>query len=311
MLLSLAPMEGITTCFFRKVYSTYYGGIDRYYTPFLANPNLSAKDLLEISPEQNQNLPLVPQILTNRTDTFLAIVNHLVDFGYQEVNLNLGCPSGTVVSKKRGAGMLADYDLLNRFLSDIFEKCPISISIKTRIGISDLSEWDSILPIFEQYPIKELIIHPRLQKELYKGIPHMDVYHKTAESTSLPLCYNGNITSPQDYSSFLKQVPACQHIMIGRGVLGNPYLPNALKGEEFPSSIHQSRQVRDTFFSFHNALLDEYRSYMKGGEQQVLFKMKELWYYMAPFAEIDDKSIKKIRKSKTISEYMSILQPFQ
>ena len=165
----LAPMEGITTYIYRSTFEKYYGGIHRYYTPFLASMHLSTREKNEVLPEHNEGMTLIPQILSNRADEFLEITKALKDYGYETVNLNLGCPSGTVVSKHRGSGFLAVPQELDRFLAEIFDKCPLKISIKTRIGIDDESEWEEILNIYEKYPLEGLIIHTRLQKDFYKA----------------------------------------------------------------------------------------------------------------------------------------------
>ena len=172
MKLYLAPMEGITTFVYRNALQHYYGGIDKYFTPFLCNKKLDYKDKNDVAPENNDKLYIVPQVLTNQADTFLSIAGQLADRGYREVNLNLGCPSGTVTAKKRGAGFLAVPDLLDAFLEEIFDKCPLSISIKTRIGVESLEEWEALCRIYAKYPLKELIIHTRLQKEYYSGVTH-------------------------------------------------------------------------------------------------------------------------------------------
>lgn len=152
----LAPMEGITTYIYRSTFAKYYGGISRYYTPFLSSMHLNNREKNDVLPEHNAGITLIPQILSNHADEFLEIARALHAYGYDTVNLNLGCPSGTVVSKHRGSGFLAVPDELDRFLAEIFDKCPIKISIKTRIGISDESEWEPILKIYEKYPPAKL-----------------------------------------------------------------------------------------------------------------------------------------------------------
>ena len=148
MKIYLAPMEGITTYIYRNAYRKYYGNIDTYYTPFVANRKLKSRELRDVLPENNSALPLVPQILTNKTDVFLEITEQLKDMGYNEVNFNLGCPSGTVVAKHRGAGFLDDPCELEKFLDTIYDKSPISISIKTRLGIESLFEWEEFITNF-------------------------------------------------------------------------------------------------------------------------------------------------------------------
>ena len=153
----MAPMEGVTGYVFRNAYAKYYGGIERYFTPFVANKKLGHREKNDVCPEHNAGMAVVPQILTNRAEDFLAIAEILREYGYDTVNLNLGCPSGTVAARGRGAGFLAMPDELDHFLEEIFEKCPLRISIKTRIGKENPAEWERLLAIYEKYPREELI----------------------------------------------------------------------------------------------------------------------------------------------------------
>ena len=305
MYIYLAPMEGITTFVYRNAYARYYGGIDKYFTPFLSNKNLNYKELNEVSPEHNRNLTVVPQILTNQVEVFLSIAAKLENYGYHEVNFNLGCPSGTVVSKKRGAGFLSIPDTLNAFLDEIFEKCPLEISIKTRIGMNSVDEWEKLLAIYRQYPLKELIVHPRLQEEFYGGIPHVGAFRTAQEMfPAIPLCYNGDIVSKASYAAVTDKLMPIDRIMLGRGVLADPMLPTALKAQS--SETMSSTDDLKRFRAFHDEILEGYRELMSG-DQPVLFRMKELWTYMRKYTNLTDKQLKQIRKSKRIDEYQNII----
>ncbi len=290
----LAPMEGITTYIYRTTYAKYYGGIDRYYTPFLASMHLSNREKNEVLPEHNAGITVIPQILSNRADEFLAIAQALHSYGYDTVNLNLGCPSGTVVSKHRGAGFLADLDELDRFLDQIFSACPLNISIKTRIGISDEAEWEDILHIYEKYPVDELIIHTRLQKDFYKLPARVHTY-PAAKRLGIPLCYNGDISSPAALQKVLSVDPSIDRIMIGRGIIANPELIEALHGA--PSCD------RDRLQSFLSDICDRYITEMGGGDRNTLYKLKELWVYMGALFPDADKYIKRIKKANCLTEY--------
>ena len=207
-------MEGITTYIFRNAFEKYYGGVDKYFTPFLTASHLKGRELRDVLPDNNQVKCLVPQILTNDSKLFMEITRQLMELGYNEVNLNLGCPSGTVTAKGRGAGFLDRTDELDKFLYEIYDgiskiACSVQsenkpkISIKTRLGMEFLSEWDDILEIYRKYPISELIIHPRLREEFYSGEIHMDSFAKSFEmiSKSTRLCYNGDITDVGSYQT--------------------------------------------------------------------------------------------------------------
>lgn len=154
MLYYAAPMEGITTYIYRRAHARFYGGIDKYFTPFIAGKKMTTREVRDILPENNAGVALVPQILTNKAADFLEIADRLAAYGYDTVNLNLGCPSGTVTAKKRGAGFLGEPESLDAFLYEIYEKCPLQISIKTRLGISDLKEWERLLDIYARYPVQ-------------------------------------------------------------------------------------------------------------------------------------------------------------
>lgn len=317
----LAPMEGLTTYIFRNAYNRYFGGIDKYFTPFIASKKMNRRELNEILPEHNKNLSVVPQILTNRADEFLQITKKIADYGYQSVNLNLGCPSGTVTARKRGAGFLSVPDELDSFLYEIYDKSPLNISIKTRIGVESVDEWAHILEIYKKYPIEELIIHPRLQKELYKFTPHKETF--AAAITALhntPLCYNGDITSLKSCEELQKVIPETTCIMIGRGILRNPALilqiRQILQAEQTITNSPHTNQTaasapqqavamgnaKDTLKAFHDEIFDGYSSLMSG-ETPTLFKMKDLWTYLSESFAASDKHLKKIRKASNYTEY--------
>ena len=305
MQIYLAPMEGITTFVYRNAFARHYGGVDKYFTPFLSNKNLNYKEINEVSPEHNKNLVVVPQILTARTEVFLSIAAQLADYGYREVNLNLGCPSGTVVAKKRGAGFLGVPDALNAFLGEIFEKCPLEISIKTRIGMESVDKWEGLLAIYGKYPLKELIVHPRLQKEFYEGTPHVEAFRIAQELLpGLPLCYNGDIVSKASFDAVATRLMPVDSIMLGRGALSHPALPMAMKAQT-PETTPSAEDLRK-FRAFHDEILDGYRELMSG-DQPVLFRMKELWIYMGRYLRLTDKQMKQIQKSKRIEDYQSII----
>lgn len=300
----LAPMEGITTYIYRNAYNHYFGGIDKYFTPFIASKKMNRRELNEILPEHNEGIDVVPQILTNRADEFLQITNKIAEYGYQTVNLNLGCPSGTVTARKRGAGFLSVPDELDNFLYEIFDKSPLKISIKTRIGIASIEEWDRILEIYKKYPIEELIIHPRLQKELYKFTPHEEAYLTAVNELgdTIPLCYNGDITSQESYDKLKNTVGKINCIMIGRGILRNPALISELKHSEAKESDSAKLFTKENLRAFHDEIFASYAAGM-AGETPTLFKMKDLWTYLSESFTESDKHLKKIRKAGGYSEY--------
>ena len=206
MQIVLAPLEGITGYVYRNAHHKVYGGVDQYYMPFIS-PNgkhmLLTRDREDVAPEHNEGMNVVPQILTNRSDFFLRTAKYLQECGYQEVNLNLGCPSGTVVAKGKGAGFLRDLMGLDQFLYDIYSQCPIDISIKTRVGVKSPDEIEEILSIYNRYPVKELIVHSRVRDDFYKGKPRMDAFEYVLRESKAPVCYNGDLFTKEDVLGFM------------------------------------------------------------------------------------------------------------
>lgn len=295
MQLYLAPMEGVTGYVYRNAYHRYFYPMDKYFTPFITNKKLSYKEINDIIPENNKEMNVVPQILTNRADIFLSIAGELKSYGYTEVNLNLGCPSGTVVSKYRGAGFLALPEELDLFLENIFSSCPVKISIKTRIGKDSAVEWERILSIYEKYPLEELIIHPRIQRDYYRNTPNLAAFQKAVEESRHVLCYNGDINTKAAFENMKEQFPGVEKVMLGRGILANPGLSGEIAGE--------SGQINKAVLrAFHDDILSGYCAIMSG-DRNTLFKMKELWSYLGTRFLEPQRYLKKIKKAERLAEY--------
>jgi tRNA-dihydrouridine synthase len=301
----MAPMEGITGYIYRNTFSKYFSGIDKYFTPFISPAKgrpLRNRELKDILPENNKNINVVPQILTNDGEAYKKIALFLKEYGYEEVNINLGCPSGTVVSKAKGSGLLYDIERLDNFLYQVFEADIMKVSIKTRVGKFFPEEFSAILDVYKKYPITELIVHPRVQTDYYKGSPRLETFDQAAaayaDDMAEMLCYNGDIFSASDCDAICHKYKALNKIMLGRGLVGNPFLAEEIKGISHERSLKR-------FMDFHAELLSNYRS-SDLGDTNTLFKMKELWNYMGNmFGEEYSKSLKKIKKSKTMEEYLA------
>ena len=292
-----APMEGITGYLHRNACHSFFPEIDKYFTAFLV-PNekgkLNTREKQDILPEHNEGFFLVPQILTNRADCFLAGERTLRNYGYQEINLNLGCPSKTVVSKFRGAGFLAKPEELDHFLEEVFAHTECRISVKTRLGRDDPEEFARLLEIYNKYPLEELIIHPRTQKEFYKGRPHQDIFAYGQKYSKNPVCYNGDIFDRASYDEWTGKFPQADRVMIGRGLLTNPGLIQVLSGGLMP----EKQKIR----AFHDSIYQAYREHMPGSKV-VLFKMKELWVYLIDLFPDSRKYGKRIRKAEKLPAY--------
>ena len=302
----LAPMEGITNATFRRTYHAHFKSMDKYFTPFLCphtKRDLTTKEKKEILPENNEGMYVVPQILTNQAEGFLETAGKLEQYGYREINLNLGCPSKTVITKGRGSGFLAFPAELREFLDEIFSNTNLKVSIKTRIGRDDTLLWEELLSIYSEFPLEELIIHPRIQKEFYKGTPHIEAYEAAYRIKNCPICYNGDMFCKEEIENFWKRFPNTDAMMLGRGILRAPCLYEKLfESEEMDASVWKQK-VR----SFHDALLDAYIEEMSG-DRNVLFKMKELWFYLWESFDGSKQLIKKLKKSGSVSEYLRVVE---
>lgn len=297
-----APMEGITGYIFRRTHHRFFPGIDKYFSPFISPGSkkvMTPRERRDILPENNEGCRLVPQILTNKAQEFCQAARELWEYGYREINLNLGCPSGTVVSKGKGAGFLEEPEKLDRFLAEIFENVQGDISIKTRIGTENPEEFDTLLEIYKKYPVKELIIHPRLLKDYYKNQPDWKAFQKAGQKLDCPLCYNGDLFTLKRCREFTEQFSETQSLMLGRGLLRNPCLIRELKGEE--------NLTKEKLKAFHDALCSEYEQVMSG-DRSTLFKMKELWFYMGDLFPDSKKYLKKIKKTQKVTEYRQAVE---
>lgn len=298
----LAPMEGITGYIYRNAYHKYFHNADKYFTPFITPHTkrcLNAREENDILPEHNEGMKVVPQVLTNQAEDFVKIAKTLQEYGYDEINLNLGCPSQTVVSRKRGAGFLAYPKELEQFLEEVFAKLDMKISIKTRIGKEEAWEWEDLLSIYNKYPLEELIVHPRVQTDFYNGKPNWQAYELAEKESKNPLCYNGNIFTLQDYEELLSAFPQTEAVMMGRGVIANPQLISVIQGG---TSKPDKARIR----AFHDEVCTGYAQSFSG-DRNVLFKMKELWSYMGKIFEDSEKYMKKIKKCQSLSEYQMVI----
>lgn len=305
-------MEGITGHVYRNLYRSCFHNIDKYFTPFIVGnrkAGMKARELKDVLPENNPDITIVPQILTADAVEFINTAKRLASLGYDEVNLNLGCPSGTVVSKGRGAGFLAFPDKLDAFFSEIFAKTDMKISVKTRLGKDDVAEFDGLLDIFCKYPLEELIVHPRIRNELYSGHPHLDVFSRAVHKCPFPVCYNGDIFRMEDYCRIRERFPDVSRIMIGRGILANPFLAEQIRVSEEDAADTagaSTAELPGLTVEFAEEFLGRlYEGYRKelSGDKDVLFKMKELWSYFIWMFDDDGKHIKEIRKAKNKTEY--------
>lgn len=299
MIASFAPMEGLTSQIYRRTHARFFPGVDRYYAPFLApdgQGKVKASALRELDPELNRDLSLVPQILCNRPEAFLALSRELEAMGYEEVNLNAGCPSGTVVPKHKGAGMLADLDSLDRFLAEVFSACPLRVSVKTRLGMESGAEFPRILEVYNRYPLSELIVHARPRDGMYRSTPELGPFALALAKSRAPVCYNGNVLDRKAYEKVLLNFPGLDRLMLGRGAIANPALFRVLRG----GTALEAQELR----AFLDALCAAFR---EDGLQErlILGRLKEIWYYVNHMFPGAERELKQLNKARSLSDYDS------
>ena len=335
--ISFAPMEGVTGPIFRKVHKEHFSGVDRYFTPFLAankTHHFKRRETREYLPYDPK---LVPQILTSSPEDFIWAAKTLKEAGYNEVNLNLGCPMATVVTKKKGAGLLLDTKYMKSFFDKVFEKKDLpNISIKTRLGFYEPQEAKSLGQLYSNYPFSEVIIHARVREDFYVNPVNYEAFGDMAANLSCPVCYNGDLRTVEDAINLKERFPMINRIMIGRGLLANPALAGKIREFEKGLSLTQEMSVDEKSFvrkSFNEKTSDEkisddksfngkpsneeirgfltdlWDSYSQelSGERDVLFKMKELWYHLGVNYPEHKKALETIRKCKTADEYRRAL----
>ena len=290
-----APMEGLTDSIYRRLHHKYFGGIDRYYMPFISptiHRTLTHKEDRELPMADSVDFCAIPQILTKIPEDFLWAAQVCADRGYTEVNLNVGCPSGTVVSKGKGSGMLRSPAELDAFLEAIFKDSPLPISVKTRLGLENPEDFVPLLEVFNRYPIKELTVHPRVRKDFYKEPVREEWFRYAYENSKNPLCYNGNIMTRDQADSVSVQYSGVDAVMIGRALIADPGM---LCGGTTAKALE----------GFLGELTEEYiREF--GSARNAMFRLKENWGFLRYRFENSDKLWKQLRKTTDIHEYNAI-----
>lgn len=305
-----APLEDVSGYVFRNLFNSMFSGVDRYYAPFISavekGRNHKRREIEDVLPENNTGIRLIPQILTNSAECFLNTAGILYDMGYREINFNLGCPSKDVVSGGRGSGFLDKPEKLERFFDEIFKGLKetgqdIKVSVKSRIGRRDTENIDKLIGIFNSYPFSEVIIHPRLGKDFYRGVPDMASFRRFYEGLKAPVIYNGDILTIDDIKSIKEEYPALKAVMIGRGFMRDPALAREYKGGE-KLSLSELR-------TFTGELYSKYREKLHT-DKYALDKMKELWGWLKENPLFDDRKrlVRGILRSWNNEEYESAVR---
>ena len=299
--IDFAPLDGITKIVFRQVWSQFFGGVDRYFIPFFSpTPHhlMTPRDLREVDYIHNANLPSVPQVMTKNADDFLWACDVLKDMGYTEVNLNFGCPAGTVTAKGKGSGMLRDPAKLDAFLEAVFSHAEGPISVKTRLGVEKPEEFAAILTIYNRYPISELTIHPRVMRQLYRGQADREAFAAALPQCKLPVCYNGDITTTGQLHALEAKFPTLSGIMIGRGIIADPALFRKALGGPAATKAELRGYLDDLYHGYTELF---------GSAGCAISRMKGHWFYLIHCFADSEKLEKQLKKLREPWEYETVV----
>ena len=296
-----SPLQGFTDYRFRNAFNKYFGGIDTFYTPYIRfNGKMEIKPAFErdILPKNNTVKELIPQIMTNDADEFLFVAKYVQQFGYKELNWNLGCPYPMVTNRCLGSGLINDAKRIDAILNKVHAESNIIVSMKMRMGYDNPTEILEVFPLLEKYPIKNIAIHARIGKQLYKGGVDLDSFQRCLEHTNHKIYYNGDITSVNAFNELKNRFPTINHWMIGRGLIADPFLPNMIKN----NTTKYPENRLEIFSKFHDTLFDEFSQALSGDSHTIL-KMMHYWEYFATTFTNPKKVFKKIKKAKNITAY--------
>lgn len=296
-----SPLQGFTDYKFRNAFNKYFGGIDTFYSPYIKlNGKLEIKKAYErdLLPENNLNLEVIPQIITNDADEFLFVADYVKQLGYKELNWNLGCPYPMVTKRGMGSGLICDFLKIDSILQKVHEQSDILVSMKMRMGYENSEEILNVLPVLEKFPLKNIAIHARIGKQLYKGGVDLDAFQRCIENTNHKLYYNGDITSVEKFKEMQQRFPSIDHWMIGRGLIANPFLPSMIKNNTSKFPINKI----EIFSQFHETIFQEYEQSLSGATH-ILLKMTSFWEYFSTLFSNPHKTFKKIKKAKSLKNY--------
>ena len=303
MRIDAAPLQGITTYIYRRAHAEIFGGADRYFMPFLspaAEHIITDKEMRDIVPENNRGIDAIPQVMTRKAEDFLWAAGELAAMGYREINLNLGCPSGTVTAKGKGSGFLTDPAGLDAFFAQVFRTgMPegTTLTVKTRLGMKSEEEFPALLEIYNRYPIAELTVHPRIREDFYKRPVRREAFAAALADCRLPVCYNGDIVTSADMERLRAEFPSVNAVMLGRGLIADPALGRKIRGGA-PATRQELEQ-------FTRRLYREYQL-AYGGRGQAAQRMKELWFYLIHLFDDGEKYAKKMRRVSRPEEYEAL-----
>ena len=299
----LAPLQGFTDFVYRRCHHQFFGMIDAFYIPYIAlgpGQKIRNSQLRDLLHQNNDGVPVVPQVLCSNADELRALAGKVREMGYSKLNLNLGCPYPMATKRGRGTGLLENPVQLEKVLDALFSEFDFQVSVKFRSGLSDDQTIWARLRLLQAYPFEELIFHPRMAKQLYKGAANRQLFAKVSSVLEKPMVYNGDIQSARDLEEVKNLVPAQNEWMIGRGLLSDPLLIHRLKGQHF-----QEKEELDLMRDFHQTILDGYRSAFQD-DGHVLMKMKQFWSYFANRFSKPAKVYKPIKKASKLTKFLEV-----
>ncbi len=305
MQISLAPIQGITGFHFRNTYNRCFKGVNSYHAPYIRLDKsmvIPKQKVVDLLPSNNSDLKLIPQVMSNDPEELVFLATYIRDLGYKEMNWNLGCPYPMVTKRKLGSGLIADYKLIDELLSLVIPKIEIDLSLKLRLGLENCEEIVRLIPILNKHQIKNVTLHPRLGKDIYKKAVDLDSFTQIWPLFSAPLIYNGDIDTLGFYSRLIERFPNIDQIMIGRGLIANPFLAEEIKGIETDQKDRMER-----FGRFHDLLVDQF-SEVLCGPAHLISRMLSYWQYFSLSFSHSAKAYKLIKKSKSISQYEQAVQ---
>lgn len=303
-MLSLAPFQGITDAVFRNVYQRHFKGIDRFYTPFFTGIQKdNSKNLREeeIGIKYNDVNITVPQILSTDAEEITRFAKFCKSLGYKEINLNMGCPFPRVANKVRGCGLMTQPEKVRMIMTKVFDETDIALSIKCRLGYYKAEEIYDFIDIFNTLPFSEIIIHPRIGKQLYSGNADINAFKQLIPLINKNIVYNGDINDVVFFERLKTEIPETKDFMLGRGLLTNPFLAEKIRN--LSPVPHEKQRLHDFMYDIY---LERLRH--AGGNPKVLGRMKELWSYTMNIFDNPIAVWRKIKKINDLNEYETAVE---
>lgn len=298
-----SPLQGFTDFRFRNAFHKYFGGIDTFYAPYIRmNGKLVIKSSYkrDLKIENNDTLEVIPQIMTNSDEEFLFVVKYIQELGYKELNWNLGCPYPMVTKKGMGSGLICNPEKIDHILKRVHNETDITVSMKMRMGYENPKEIQDVFPILDKYPLKNIAIHARIGKQLYKGGVDLESFQKCIDNTKHKLYYNGDITSVAGFKEMQERFPSIDHWMLGRGLIADPFLPKMIKA----NTSNYPKNSMEIFKNFHDTIFEQYDEFLQG-PTPIRMKMLGFWEYFAQSFDNPQKVYKLIKKAGNIKNYQA------